>query len=191
MNHKKMYVGKAFDDRLGCAVVIETMHKLKRTRHPNTVFAVGTVQEEIGLRGAGTAAFGVNPDVAIAIDVGPAKDTPGIKGDHVEKLGAGVAIFVFDAGLIPNVKLKKLVIDTAEKHKIPYCLTTMHRGATDAGKIQIVRQGVPSICIAAITRYIHAHTSVIYRDDYLNCIKLLTEVVKSLDMKTVRGLTQS
>jgi len=190
MNHKKMYLGKAFDDRTGCGAVIEAMKKLKNIRHPNTVFGIGTVQEEVGLRGAGTAAFTCNPDVAIVVDVGIAKDTPGIKGENVEKLGAGVAILVFDAGLIPNVKLKELVIDTAKAKKIPYCLSTMNRGATDAGRIHITRQGVPSICIGVSTRYIHGHASIIYRDDYLNSIKLLVEVIKRLDKKTVNGLTQ-
>lgn len=190
MNHKKMYLAKAFDDRIGCAAIIEVMQKLKRAKHPNTVFGIGTVQEEVGLRGAGTAAFKCDPDVAIALDVGPAKDTPGIKGENDDKLGAGAAIFVYDAGLIPNVKLKQLVIDTAEKNKIPYCLTTLQRGATDAGRIHMVRQGVPSICIAVNTRYIHGHTSVIYRDDYLNVVKLVTALIKRLDRKTVDGLTR-
>jgi len=190
MNHKKMYLAKAFDDRAGCAVLIETMQKLQRAKHPNTVYAVGTVQEEVGLRGAVTSAFACDPDVAIALDVGPAKDTPGIEGDNPEKVGAGVAIFAYDAGLIPNVKLKRLIVDTAEKNKIPYCLTTMGRGATDAGRIHMVRQGVPSICLAINTRYIHAHSSIIYRDDYLNTVKLLTAVIKRLDKKTVDELTK-
>lgn len=190
MNHKKMYLAKALDDRIGCGVVVETMKKLKNVKHPNTVFGIGTVQEEVGLRGAGTAAFACDPDVAIAIDVGIAKDTPGIKGDPPEKLGAGAAILVFDAGLIPNVKLKELVIDTAEKKNIPHCLSTMHRGATDAGRIHQSRQGVPSICIGPNTRYIHGHASIMYRDDYINCIRLVTEVIKRLDGKTVAGLTQ-
>jgi endoglucanase len=191
MTHGKMYLGKAFDDRIGCAAVIEVMQKLAKAKLPNTLFGVGTVQEEVGLRGAGTAAYMCEPDVAIAIDVSPAKDTPGIKGEATEKLGAGAAIFVYDAGLVPNAKLKQLVIDTAKKNKIPYCLVTLQRGATDAGRIHMIRQGVPSICIAINARYIHAHTSVIYRDDYLNAVKLVTEVIKRLDKKTVQGLTQS
>jgi len=190
MNHKKMYLAKAFDDRVGCAIVIQTMEKLAKAKHPNTIFGIGTVMEEVGLRGAITAAWTCDPDVAIALDVGPAKDTPGIKGENDEKLGAGAAIFVYDAGLIPNVKLKELVIDTAKKNKIPYCLSTLQRGATDAGRIHMVRQGVPSICIAVNTRYIHGHTSIIYRDDYLNTVKLVTEVIKRLDKKTVKSLTQ-
>jgi putative aminopeptidase FrvX len=189
MNHKKMYLAKAFDDRVGCAAVIEVMQKLKRSRHPNTVFGIGTVQEEVGLRGAATAAFKCDPDVAIAIDVGPTKDTPGIKTDSEDKLGAGASIFVYDAGLIPNVKLKRLVIDTAEKNKIPYCLVTLQRGATDAGRIHMIKQGVPSICIAVGTRYIHGHTSIIYRDDYLNVVKLVTALIRRLDKKTVSDMT--
>jgi len=190
MNHKKMYLAKAFDDRIGCAGVIQTLEALKKVKHPNTVFGIGTVQEEVGLRGAQTAAFACDPDVAIALDVTVAKDTPGIKGDNLEKLGAGAAVLAFDAGLIPNVKLKQLVVDTAKKAKIPYFLTTLGRGATDAGRIHLTRQGVPSICIAMATRYIHGHTSVIYRDDYLNMVKLTTELIKRLDKKTVQSLTR-
>ncbi len=190
MNHKKMYLAKALDDRIGCGVVVEAIKKLKNVRHPNTVYGAGTVQEEVGLRGAGTAAFVCDPDVAIAIDVGIARDTPGMKGDNVERLGSGAAILVFDAGLIPNVKLKELVIDTARKTNIPHCLTTMNRGMTDAGRIHTTRQGVPSICIGPNTRYIHGHTSIVCRDDYVNCIKLVVEVIKRLDKKTVDGFTQ-
>lgn len=190
MNHNKMYVAKAFDDRIGCAAVVQILEKLKSAKHPNTVFGIGTVQEEVGLRGAQTAAFACDPDIAIAIDVTVAKDTPGIKGDNPEKLGSGAAVLAFDAGLIPNVKLKQLVVDTARKAKIPFFLTTLGRGATDAGRIHLSRQGVPSICIAMATRYIHGHTSVIYRDDYLNVVKLTTELIKRLDKKTVQSLTR-
>jgi putative aminopeptidase FrvX len=114
-----------------------------------------------------------------------------MKGDNVERLGAGPAILVFDAGLIPNVKLKELIIDTAKKKNIPYCLSTMNRGMTDAGRIHQIRQGVPSICVGPNTRYIHGHTSIVHRNDYMNCIKLVVEVIKRLDRKTVSGLTQS
>jgi len=190
MNHKKMYLAKAFDNRIGCAAVIQVLEKLGSVKHPNTVIGVGTVQEEVGLRGAGTSAYACEPDVGIALDVTIARDTPGMKGDKVESLGAGPAILVYDAGLIPNVKLKKLVIDTAEDLKMSYRLGTLGRGATDAGKIHQTRYGVPSICIALPTRYIHGHTSIIYRDDYLNVVKLTTEVVKRLDKKTVESFTR-
>ncbi len=190
MNHNKMYVAKAFDDRIGCAAVVQILEKLKSAKHPNTVFGIGTVQEEVGLRGAQTSAFACDPDIAIAIDVTVAKDTPGIKGDNPEKLGSGAAVLAFDAGLIPNVKLKQLVVDTARKAKIPFFLTTLGRGATDAGRIHLSRQGVPSICIAMATRYIHGHTSVIYRDDYMNVVKLTTELIRRLDKKTVQSLTR-
>jgi putative aminopeptidase FrvX len=190
MSNKKMYMSKAFDNRIGCGIVVELFKKLQRMKHPNTVLGVGTVQEEVGLRGAGTAAFTAEPDVAIATDVTVARDTPGMEGECPEKFGSGAQIAVFDGGLIPNVKLRDLVIDTAEANKIPYTLSYLERGSTDAARIHITRFGVPSIFIGLATRYIHGHTSIIYRDDYLNCLKLIAAVVKRLDKKTVQSLTQ-
>jgi len=190
MNHQKMYLAKGFDNRIGCALVIELFRKLKNMAHPNTVYGVGTVQEEVGLRGAATAAWSVDPDVAIASDVTTARDTPGIEGENPERFGSGPQIVVFDAGLIPNQKLRDFVIDTAEKNKIPYALSSLERGATDAGRIHISRLGVPSIFIGLPTRYIHGHSSLIFRDDYLNCLKLITAVVKRLDQKTVKSFTE-
>ena len=190
MNHKKMYLAKAFDNRIGCGIVIELFKKLQKAKHPNTVLGVGTVQEEVGLRGAGTAAFMGEPDVGIVTDVTVARDIPGIEGEPAEKMGSGPQIVVFDGSMIPNVKLKELVIDTAEKNKIPYGLSYLERGGTDGGRIHMTKFGVPSIFIGLATRYIHGHASMIYRDDYLNCIKLITAVVKRLDKKTVQSLTQ-
>ena len=189
MNHNKMYLAKAFDNRIGCALVIELMKKLQNAKHPNTVYGVGTVQEEVGLRGARTSSWSIDPDVAIVSDVTIARDTPGISGENPEKFGSGPQICVFDGSMIPNRKLRDLVIDTAEKNKIPYGLSYLERGGTDGGTIHITRYGVPTIFIGLATRYIHGHSSMIYRDDYLNCLKLITAVVKRLDKKTVQSLS--
>lgn len=190
MNHKKMYLAKAFDNRIGCAIVVELMKNLQKAKHPNTIYGVGTVQEEVGLRGARTAAWAVDPDVAITTDVTIARDTPGISGENPEKFGAGPQIAVFDGSMIPNRKLLDLVVDTAVKNKIPYDLSYLERGGQDGGTIHITRHGVPSIFIGLATRYIHGHSSMIYRDDYLNCLKLITAVVKRLDKKTVQSFTK-
>jgi endoglucanase len=190
MNNEKMYVAKAFDNRIGCAIAIQVMKMLKDD-HPNTLYSVGTVQEEVGLRGAMTSAWSVNPDVALVSDVTVAKDYPGAEGEPTEKVGKGPAILVYDGSLVPNHKLRDLVIDTAEQNNIPYVLGALEKGGTDGGSIHKSRFGVPTIFIGLVTRYIHGHASMIHRDDYDNCVKLFYEVTRKLDADTVASLTQA
>ncbi len=191
MANKEMYMAKAIDNRYGCAVAIEVMWKLAKAKHPNTLYSVGTVQEEVGLRGAGTAAWQIDPDLAIIVDTGIARDTPGISGEPVEKLGEGVSILTLDGSMIPNTRFKNWVLDTADKLKIKYHLTTMRMGGTDGGRIHMARTGVPAIVIGAPVRYIHGHNAIICRKDYDTSIKLITELVKKLDAKTVKSFTQN
>lgn len=188
MNNAQLYMAKAFDNRVACALVVDLIRKLQRVKHPNTVFGSGSVQEEVGLRGAATVAHMTNPDVAIVVDVGIALDVPGYD-DRTEKFGAGPAILVYDSGLIPNVRLRELLMDIAAKNKIPFHLSYMVRGMGDGARIHITRSGVPSIYIGPPTRYIHSHNSILCRKDYDNTLKLLFEVVKRLDKKTVASLT--
>lgn len=189
MNHDKMYMAKAFDNRVSCAIIVEVLKRLQRTKHPNTVFGVGAVQEEVGLRGATTAVHVVDPDVALVVDTGIAQDMPG-NGEKSERLGAGPAILVYDGSMIPNTRLRELVMDTARKAKIPFHLTSMERGGTDAGRIHVSRAGVPSVVVGPPVRYIHSHNAILYRRDYDQTIKLLVELVKRLDRKTVGSLTK-
>jgi putative aminopeptidase FrvX len=189
MNHDKMYMAKAFDNRVACAMVIDILRHFKKVKHPNTIFAVGTVQEEVGLRGARTAAHMTDPDVAIILDVTVAQDVPPNDYKKAEKLGAGPAILCYDAGMIPNLRLRKLAIATAEEKRIPFHLSSLARGATDGGSIHLSRAGVPSLFIGIETRYIHSHNSIIYRRDYDNVVKLTTALIKKLDRKTVASLT--
>src|SRR5207249_11576815 len=128
-------LAKAWDNRLGCRLAAETVRALKDGSHRNTVYAVATVQEEVGLRGAQTSAFKIVPDVGIAIDVGIAHDTPGTEGDV--KLGGGPLIVVYDSSAIPNRKLLDLVIDSAKKLKIPLQFESVQRGGTGAGRIKL------------------------------------------------------
>jgi endoglucanase len=190
MSNKKLYLAKAWDDRIGCAVLIEVMRRLAKVKHPNIVYAVGTVQEEVGLRGAMTSANLVDPDVGFAIDVNVAQDMPGTKADSPEKLGSGVSILIYDSSMVPNAKLRTLVIDTAEKQKIKYHLSALWRGGTDAGRIHLNHIGVPSIFLGIATRYIHGHYGICSRDDFNSMVNLLVEVIKKLDRKTVEGLTK-
>jgi endoglucanase len=190
MHNKKLYLGKAWDDRLGCAVIIECLRRLAKVKHPNTVYGVGTVQEEVGLRGAMTSANLVDPDVGFAIDVNIAQDMPGLKEDSPEKLGGGVSVLIYDSSMVPNAKLLSLVIDTAEKNRIKYHLSALWRGGTDAGRIHLNRIGVPSLFLGIATRYIHGHYGIFSRDDFESMVDLLVEVIKKLDRKTVEGLVK-
>ncbi|MBN4056749.1 M42 family metallopeptidase [bacterium AH-315-J21] len=188
MGNKQLYLAKAFDNRASCAMVVDLFRKFQKTKHPNQLFGAACVQEEVGLRGAATVANMVKPDVAIICDIGIAQDTPPTGFAKEEKLGGGPLLLAFDATMIPNTKLRDLVIDTAEKKKIPFTITTMDRGGTDGGRVHISNVGVPSVVIGPPIRYIHSHNGIMARSDYDNAVKLVYEVVKRLDKKTVEGL---
>jgi len=183
----KYLLGKAWDNRIGCAIAIEVLKRLKNEKHPNIVYGVGTVQEEVGLRGAKTAGQMINPDICFAVDVGIAKDTPGT--DMSVKMGDGPAILVYDGALIGHVGLRELVLEVAKENNIPYQLDYLKRGGTDTGAISLVHNGVPAMSFCIATRYIHSHTSIIHYDDYENAVRLLVEVIKRLDRETVNKIT--
>ncbi len=186
MANPNMLLAKAWDNRIGCALAAETARRLEDVSHPNTVFAVATVQEEVGLRGAQTSAFKIQPDVGIALDVGIAHDTPGTDNDAY--LGKGPVVVVYDATAIPNRRLLDLVTDTAKKVKVPLQFESVERGGTDAGKIHVTGQGVPSISMGVLSRYIHSHVSMIDRRDFDGAVKLLVALVRRLDAKTAASL---
>ncbi len=190
MGNPQVYCSKAFDNRSACAVVVDVMRKFKTAKHPNTIMGCASVQEEVGCRGAMTLAHITDPDVCIVVDTGIAQDIPPDGGGKVEKLGGGPSILLYDAGMIPNLKLRDLVLKTAQQKKIPHNLTYMERGATDGGRIHLSRAGVPSICIGPPVRYIHSHNGLMHRQDYDNTVKLVCEVIAQLDAKTVTSLTQ-
>jgi endoglucanase len=186
MANPDLLLAKAWDNRIGCAIAAEVVRRLKGVPHPNTLYAVGTVQEEVGMRGAQTSAFKIQPDVGLALDVGVAHDTPGAEGD--EKLGGGPLIVVYDASAIPSRGLLDLVVDTAKKLRIPLQFEAVERGGTDAGRIHLNGQGVPTLSMGIPARYIHSHVSIISRKDFELVVKLLVALVKRLDRKTVDGL---
>lgn len=186
LNDSKFLLGKAWDNRIGTAVCLKVLENLAQKGHPNQLYSGANVQEEVGLRGATTATHLVNPDLAFAIDTGTAGDTPGMTPKEADSiLGKGPQIFIFDASMIPHRKLQKFVLDVAEELNIPYQLTVIAGGGTDAGKMHLTKNGVPSLALSVPVRYLHSHTSVIHEDDYLNLVKLVTEVVSRLDEKTV------
>jgi len=187
----KTYMAKAWDDRLGCALFIEALQRLNDQPHPNVVYGVGTVQEEVGLRGARTSVHNVNPDVAIILEVDIAGDVPGIKPEEsAVKLGKGPSLLLYDAAMIPNLRLRDLVISTAEENDIPLQFSAMRGGATDGAEIHLHNQGVPTVVLAVPTRHIHSHASILHRSDYDYALNLLTKLLMKLDESTVRGLTE-
>jgi putative aminopeptidase FrvX len=188
MGNSRTYLAKAWDDRIGCALMIDAVKRLAKLRHPNAVYAVGTVQEEVGLRGATTSAAVVDPDVGFALEVSIAHDTPGFVAEEAAALGNGPGILVYDRSMIPNRNLLDLTLDVAAKNKIPHHLATVDKGGTDTGKIHMNRAGVPSLVIGVPTRYIHSHIGMIDRADYDSCVKLIVEMVRVLDAKRVASL---
>jgi endoglucanase len=190
MANPSIYLSKAFDNRVGCALAIQALRQVAVSGHPNAAYAVGTVQEEIGLRGAKTSAFAINPDVGIVLEVDIAGDVPGIKPEESSvKLGGGPTMLVYDRGMIPNLKLRDLVIATAEEMEIPLQFSTMPGGRTDGGQIHLNNAGVPTVVIGVPTRHIHSHNAMICRDDYDQALALVVALVKKLDAETVAGLT--
>jgi len=190
LSHAGRYLSKAFDDRVGCALAIQALRQLAEEGHPNTVYAVGTVQEEVGLRGAKTSAFAINPDVAIVLEVDIAGDVPGIKPEETSvKMGSGPSLLVYDARMIPNLKLRDLVVATAEELEIPLQFSAMPGGATDGGQIHLHGEGVPTVVIGVPTRHIHSHNAILCREDYDQTLRLVVALVAKLDTDTVAGLT--
>lgn len=189
MNNDKYIMAKALDNRVGCALAIEVLKRLQGADHPNTVYGVGTVQEEVGLRGAQTSSFAVEPDVGIALEVSIAGDVPGMKPEEAQsKLGGGPTVLLYDATLIPNVKLRDLVIETAQEEGIPLQFDVMPGGGTDAGRMHLFGRGAAAICIAVPTRYIHTHAAIMHRDDFEAAARLVTALVKKLDKEQVAKL---
>lgn len=182
-------LAKALDNRIGCYLAVEVLQRLQMESHPNTVIAGATVQEEVGLRGATTAPYVVKPDIAFALDVGVAEDSPGNEQNGKAKLGQGPLITFLDATMIPNIRLRNLVIDIAEQKQIPYQVDTMTGGGTDAGKFHLYKKGVPSLVIGVAARYIHSHVSMISKSDLEHAAELLVEVIKVLDESKVEEMT--
>lgn len=184
------YMAKAFDDRVGTALMISALQDLQKIDHPNTVVGVATVQEEVGLRGATTSVRAVDPDVAIVLESDIAGDVPGIEPEESSvKLGAGPTVLIYDRRMIPNLKLRDLVIDTANDIDVPVQLSYSEGGATDGGEIHLHGTGVPTVVFSVPARHIHSDSSIIHRVDYDRAVKLLVALIQKLDSKVVTGLT--
>jgi putative aminopeptidase FrvX len=190
MRNRKMLLAKGWDDRIGVALMVDTLRALQGKKHPNVLFGAGTVQEEVGLRGAQTSVQTISPDVGLVLETAIAGDVPGIDEDGNPKLGDGVAIYVFEGSAIPNTKLRDLALDICRERKIKHQMAFLAQGGTDAGRIHVHARGVPALVISVPTRHIHTPAGIIHTDDYDAALKLTIEMVLALDAKTVASLTR-
>ena len=167
-------MAKAMDDRAGCAVLVETIRRLPRNL-PQAVCFVFSVQEEVGLRGATTAAYRIKPDYGLAVDVTRVGDTPKAPLMAVS-LGKGPAIKMKDSSVISHPRVRRFMLETAEAHAIPYQLEVLERGGTDAGAIHVSREGVPSGALSIPCRYIHTASEMVDAADLRNAVTLLEKL---------------
>ncbi len=163
-------VAKSLDDRTGVVALIEAMRAVKST--PNDLYFVFTTQEEVGTRGAGTAAYGVDPDIGIAVDVTPTGDTPSSL-KMVMELGKGPCVKFRDVGMLSDPRVVDWMLQTAEKAKIPHQREVLLVGSTDAREIQVSRAGVMAGAVSIPVRYVHSSSEMVDYDDMKNTVKLL------------------
>lgn len=157
-------VGQCLDNRIACWVLIRAMEQLKH--HDCEIYAVFTVQEEVGIRGAGPATFGIEPDLGIAVDTTLCVDTPGVADEHrVTKQGAGAGLTAYDSSMIGSLELLETFERVAKDREINHQRCVLQRGGTDAAGIQRTARGVPAFVLACPTRYIHTVTEMIHLDD--------------------------
>lgn len=189
MNGTQNYLGKAWDDRVGCAVLIAAMQKLAHAPHPNQIFWVATVQEEVGLRGAHTASDVVKPEIGIAIEGGVTRDAPGVRPEEAQELlGGGPALFLYDSSELPNRKLVALVKQVSKQKNIPLQMDLIQGYGDDSAEIQKANGGAPTVNLVVPVRYTHSHNGIINRGDFDKMVDLLVATLQSLDARTVANL---
>lgn len=189
MNGTENYLAKAWDDRVGCGVVVEAMRRLASLPHPNQIVWAITTQEEIGLRGAHTAVEMAKPEIGIAIEGGITGDVfPGRPEETQAKLGAGPGLFLYDSSALPNRKLAKLVRDTAAAGKLPLQLDFVQGYGDDSAEMQKAFGGIPTVNLVVPVRYTHAHNGIINRRDFDQMVTLVVALLQKLDATTVKQL---
>jgi endoglucanase len=187
------YLGKAFDDRVGCVMLIEILRRLKEqsVRTPNTIYFVAAVQEEIGLRGTHTAMQVAKPDLGISLEAGTPADYPGGHMDAAqEKVGGGPALFLADTGLLINLHLRDFLQRVAQENGISLQTELITAGADDAAELQRYDTGRPAANVAVPVRYLHTHNGVMDRSDLDRTIDLMVKVLPKLDARTVREIAR-
>ncbi|MFT8322838.1 MAG: M42 family metallopeptidase [Bacillus sp. (in: firmicutes)] len=184
--NKKKIMAKAWDNRYGCGLAIELLKELQGIEVPNNLYSGATVQEEVGLRGAQTAANMIKPDIFYALDASPANDTSGDK-NQFGQLGKGALLRIYDRTMVTHKGIREFVLDTAETNNIAYQYF-VSPGGTDAGRVHISNEGVPSTVIGICSRYVHTSASIIHIDDYAAAKELVVNLVKSTDKTTVNSI---
>ncbi len=185
----KSYLGKGWDDRIGCAVLLEAMRRTAKMPHANTLVYVATVQEEIGLRGGRTAAQAVKPEIGIALEGGITGDMPGARPDETQvKLGGGPGFFLYDSSAIANRKLVAFTRATAAEKGLPLQADLVQGYGDDSAEIQMTNGGTPAINLVVPVRYTHSHNGIVNRKDFDQMVDLLVAMLVKLDRKTVDGL---
>lgn len=178
--------GKAFDDRLGCFIMGEVLKRLKDIDHPNTVYMVGTSSEEVGIRGAKTAVYKVNPDVVFPIDVACFNDEFVRNHTNQRQIGKGMMLTNFDRTLAPNRTLIRLIKDTANTLHKPLQLDMFNGGGTDGGEAHKSRDGKPTAVSCLPVRYGHCAYSIAHLQDIKDAIDIFTEIIKNFDEEAYR-----
>jgi len=173
--NENVVFSQCLDDRVGCYVLIDTIKNVKKTN--NDLYFVFSVQEEVGLRGAKTSAYRINPDMGIAIDVTGSGDTPKAKKFAIS-LDKGTAIKVKDNSILAHPKVRELMVEVAEEKDIPYQMEVLEFGGTDSGAIHLTREGIPSGVISIPTRYVHSTIEMASKNDIVNSIRLLTNLLE-------------
>ena len=190
MNDNKTLLGKAWDDRIGCAMLIKALKNFRAKHHDCNVCYAFSVQEEVGLRGAKTLSNKVKPDIAFAIDVTFSYDLPNsVKMDA--KLGNGVALSIMDGSVIAHRGLLNFVSNLAKKHNIKYCYDILSAGGTDSGAIHTSNDGVINMTLSLPCRYFHSHVSLIHYDDFVNGVKLIEEIISAVNSDVLVDLKKS
>jgi putative aminopeptidase FrvX len=185
------YLAKAWDDRVGCAVMLEVMRRLAKTPHPNQVFYTGTVQEEgsIEMRGAATSARIINPDIGFSLEVGIPNDVPGPGPEAAQEvLGGGPGMMLYTFSELPNRNLVAHVKKIAGEQHIPLQFDFVPGFGDDAGAIKLNNSGVPVTTILVPARSTHAHNGIIDRSDFDRTVDLMVALIQSLDAATVASI---
>lgn len=189
MANEKKIMAKAWDNRYGCGLALELLKEVHGEELPNRLYSGANVMEEVGLRGAQVAANMIDPDLFFALDASPANDMSGSKKEFGQ-LGQGTLLRILDRTMITHRGLREFILDTAETNNIPYQYF-ISQGGTDAGKVHLSNEGVPSAVIGICSRYIHTSSSIIHTDDYAAAKELLVKLVKTCDRTTMETIRQN
>jgi putative aminopeptidase FrvX len=189
LNGSKNYLGKGWDDRIGCAVLVEAMRRTATMPHANQLFYVATTQEEVGLRGARTAAQVVKPEIGIAIEGGITGDAPGARPEETQvKLGAGPGMFLYDSSTIANRKMVAFTRRTAATKGLPLQADLVQGYGDDSAEMQTLNGGTPTINLVVPVRYTHSHNGIVNRQDFDQVVDLVVAMLVQMDGETVRQL---